>query len=113
MTEDAFFYGLIAIASILTYFSFRTTFVLIRIGAGAGWTALLLYIMSGDHTLTFSNPWCVALFMTVLCAVTGILLLYAGRTIDKGDIVAKKKDTRTRSQLVQDNYKEQLRGKKK
>lgn len=109
MSQSYLFMGMIVIAIAATYFAFKTTAVLIRLGAATSWLSVILFVMSSSKTLVFTNPWVVSLFMGVFCMVVGVLLLYAGKEIDKGWITHKKKDKRSRGQISQDTYRVSLK----
>ena len=93
---------LVIMAGILTFFAFKTPQVLFRLGAAVGWLTLLLYVLSSDKSVDISNPWTVSLFMCLFCTVVAILLLYMGKTIERGWIV--NKETK-----VKDDYRDTLR----
>lgn len=109
MISSMYLIGLILLAGLAALFAFKTTAILIRVGAASFWLTVLLYILSDDRSLDVSNPWVVALGLSLVSMVIGILLLYAGMVVDKGFIAKKPKETRSRGQVVRDNYKARLR----
>lgn len=110
MTQSAIFFGILALASVATFFSFKTNLILFRMSAAIGFLTLLLFVVSGNKALVLTNPWVISLFFTIFCLVMSILLLYAGREIDQyGRMVKKEKDKRSESQKSQDNYQRYLR----
>ena len=85
------FIGLIGIASVLTFFAFKTTAVLFRLSGAIGWLVILLYVLK---YFDITEHWVVALFMALFCIVWAIMLLYMGKTIDNAWMVNKEKDIR-------------------
>jgi len=105
--------GLVAGALLMTFFAFRTVSVLFRVGAAVGWLAALTQLMVPQDSISFENYWCIIEFFAIFCFLVGVLLMYMGRTIKDSWVESIPKETRTRSQMAQENYKDQLRDRRK
>jgi len=109
MTQSAIFFGILVLASVATFFSFKTNLILFRMSAAIGFLTLLLFVVSSDKSMVLTNPWVVSLFFTIFCLVISILLLYVGREIDQyGRLAKKDKDKRSEEQIRQENYQQYL-----
>jgi hypothetical protein len=110
MTQSAIFFGILALASVATFFSFKSPIILFRIGAAVGFVTLLLFVVTSDRAMTITNPWVVSLFLTIFCMVIAILMMYMGREINQyGQLMKKAKDERSNEQKRQDAYRDKLK----
>ena len=106
------FFGLIAMAIALTFFSFRTTSFVFRASSASSWLTILLFVMASDRSMLITNPWVVAFIVTIFAAMAGALLLYLGKEISQqGIVIGKMKDKRPPRQKRQEDYKALLQSK--
>ena len=111
MTQSAIFFGILALAFVATFFSFKSSIMLFRISAAIGFVTLLLFVITSDKSMVLTNPWVVSLFLTIFCLIISVLILYMGREIDQyGRLVKKAKDERSEEQKRQDEYREKVHG---
>lgn len=109
ITGDYTLIALILLTIGVSLFAFRTTFVLFRIGAATMFLTILIFVMGGQTTVNFTEPWMVAFSLGMLCIIFGMLTLYMGAQIENGWITRPKKLKKPRSQRVQENYSLQLK----
>lgn len=110
------FYGLIAIAAVLTLISLKVSLILFRIAASTAWLALLVWVIL-DGTLDLSDPWIAVLaFVFLMMVIAPITLQFVTeiRREKKGKFwsewgKAPVEKTRSRSQLVKDRHRERLK----
>ena len=68
------FYGMIALAAILTFVSMKVRFILFRLAAAIFWVGLLLYVLLAD-AFSLADPWTMATAFGLLCMIFAVLVL--------------------------------------
>jgi uncharacterized membrane protein len=113
-----YFIVLIVIALGLTFMSLKARWLLFRLAAAMAWLACGVYLLvGGNSTLSISDVWNQILgFIFIVMAVAVLLLQIVTEVRRESDGVSytsferlKKPKGPSRSQLVQDDYRRQVR----
>jgi len=110
------FYGMIALAAILTFVAMKVRFILFRLAAAIFWVGLLLYVLLAD-AFSLADPWTMAVAFGLVCMIFAVLVLqvvtdtkkqtWGEREVTYGR--APKEEAPSRGARVREERREKLR----